>query len=118
MGSVNDLDRTSDFKGEPDYESVANSTQFKLLIQERKKFIVPLTIFFFFFYFSLPVLTSYTTILNTPAIGDISWAWIYALAQFVMTWVLCTVYVKKSATFDRKANQIIEDQLNEGGHAK
>ena len=118
MGSVNEFDRTSEFKEEPDYERVANSSQFKQFVSERKKFIVPLTIFFLLFYFLLPILTSYTTILNKPAIGDISWAWIFAFAQFIMTWVLCTLYVRKSASFDKQANQIIDEQLKEGGKIK
>ncbi|MFZ3577567.1 DUF485 domain-containing protein [Virgibacillus sp. DJP39] len=108
----------SEFKSEPDYESVANSTEFQELLSKRRKFIFPLTIFFLLFYFSLPLLTSYTTILNAPAIGDISWAWIYGLAQFVMTWVLCSMYVKKSASFDHEAKQIISDQLEEGGRVE
>ncbi|MBY7144081.1 DUF485 domain-containing protein [Virgibacillus sp. NKC19-3] len=94
-----------------DFVKVAKSSSFKQLIKARKKFIVPLTIFFFIFYFMLPVLTSYTTFMNAMAIGDISWAWIYAFAQFVMTWILCIVYVKKSASFDKQSNQIIEEQL-------
>ncbi|WP_188454093.1 DUF485 domain-containing protein [Virgibacillus oceani] len=115
MGSLNELESSSRNREEPDFEKVADGAQFKELVQERKKFIVPMTVFFLVFYFSLPVLTSYTTILNTPAIGDISWAWIFALAQFIMTWVLCTVYVKKSASFDKKADQVIESLLKEGG---
>lgn len=97
------------------FVKVAESNQFKQLTKARKKFIVPLTIFFLIFYFTLPVLTSYTTFLNSHAIGDISWAWIFAFAQFVMTWILCTVYVKKSASFDRKSKQIVEEQVKKGG---
>ncbi|GGB57130.1 DUF485 domain-containing protein [Virgibacillus dakarensis] len=100
-----------------DYVRVANSSRFKTLMQERKKFIVPLTVFFLLFYFLLPVLTSYTTFLNTPVIGDISWVWLFAFAQFIMTWVLCTVYVKKAASFDRQAEEIISEELKKGGKA-
>ncbi|WP_121614819.1 DUF485 domain-containing protein [Virgibacillus halodenitrificans] len=100
------------------YERVAAGRSFKKLILERKKFIIPLTVFFLVFYFALPVLTSYSTILNSPAVGEISWAWIFAFAQFVMTWVLCIVYVKKSASFDKQSERIIDEQLNEGGNTK
>lgn len=98
-----------------DYEKVEQSTQFKSFMRNKKKFIVPYTIFFLVFYFLLPVLTSYTTFLNTPVIGDISWVWLFAFAQFIMTWVLCTVYVKKAASFDDQANEVIGDQLEDGG---
>ena len=97
-----------------DFEKVVASHSYKKLLQDRKKFIVPLTIFFLVFYFLLPILTSYTTFLNTPAIGDISWVWIFAVSQFVMTWVLCTIYVKKAASFDKQAEEIVEE-IEKGG---
>lgn len=100
-----------------DYVRVANSEPFKKLMHDRKKFIVPYTIFFLAFYFLLPVLTSYTTFLNTPAIGDISWVWLFAFAQFAMTWILCTIYVRRSNHFDRQIDNIIAEQLTKGGKA-
>ncbi|MFS0671704.1 DUF485 domain-containing protein [Ornithinibacillus sp. 179-J 7C1 HS] len=100
-----------------DYEKVASSPQFKQFMQNKKKFILPLTIFFLVFYFLLPISTSYGTFLNTPAIGDITWAWIFAVAQFVMTWVICTIYVKKATSFDKEANEIIANQIKKGGKA-
>ncbi|WP_339228538.1 DUF485 domain-containing protein [Oceanobacillus sp. FSL K6-2867] len=112
MGAEKELKRK--VTEEVDYVQVIESKSFKKLMHDRKKFIVPLTIFFLVFYFLLPILTSYTTFLNTPVIGDISWVWLFALAQFVMTWVLCTVYVKKAASFDKQADQIIKE-MDQGG---
>lgn len=83
------------------YKKVAASEDFRKLLEEKRRFIVPMTIFFFLFYFSLPVATSYFTFLNKPAIGAISWAWLFALTQFVMTWVLCGLYSRKAAQFDK-----------------
>src|SRR5690625_103372 len=83
-----------------DYTAVEQSSQFKRFLEKKKKFIMRLTVFLLVFYFTVPVLTSYTTFLNTPLFGDISWVWIFAFAQFVMVWVLCTLYVKKAASFD------------------
>lgn len=100
-----------------DYEKVVESSSFKKFMQDKKKFIIPWTIFFLVFYFLLPILTSYTTFLNTPAIGDISWVWLFAFAQFVMTWVLCIVYVKKANSFDNQADEIL-DEMQEGGDGK
>lgn len=98
-----------------DYAAVEQSSQFKGFLEKKKKFIIPFTVFFLIFYFMLPVLTSYTTFLNTSFFGDISWVWVYAFAQFVMVWVLCTIYVRKAASFDKKAKEIIDDQINKGG---
>lgn len=104
-------DQVPEWHGGTDFAAVADSPKFKSLIQKKKRFIVPLTVFFLAFYFMLPILTSYTNVLERPAVGDISWAWIYATAQFVMTWVLCIVYVKKFQKFDREADEIVETEL-------
>lgn len=96
-------------KSESDYSSIVQSTSFQTLLSEKKKFIIPVTIFFFCFYFALPVLTSYSTILNTKFIGSITWAWVFAFLQFVMTWVLCMLYSKKAAKFDELAEKVIQE---------
>lgn len=97
-----------------DFEKIASSGEFSQLMKMKKKFLVPLTILFLSLYFLLPILTSYTTILNKPAIGSISWTWVYSIGLFIMTWTLCMVYVKKAAQFDNMANQIIEKHQNRG----
>ncbi|MEH7239033.1 DUF485 domain-containing protein [Bacillus sp. JJ1562] len=94
-----------------DFLKVKSSPQFKQFLSRKNKFILPMTVFFMVFYFLLPIFTSYTTFLNTPAFGDISWTWIFAVSQFVMVWVLSGIYVKKAATFDKEADQIINEQL-------
>lgn len=100
---------------EIDYVKVESSPQFKQFLSRKNKFIVPMTIFFMIFYFLLPIFTSYTTFLNTSAIGDISWTWIFAFSQFIMVWVLSSIYVRKAASFDKEAEQIIQEQLEQGG---
>ncbi|WP_462411374.1 DUF485 domain-containing protein [Neobacillus sp. Marseille-QA0830] len=91
---------------ENDYTSIAQSSSFWRLISEKKKFIIPYTIFFFCFYFALPILTSYSTVLNSKFIGDITWAWVFAFLQFIMTWGLCMLYSKKATKFDEITKQI------------
>lgn len=88
------------------YSKVAQSQSFQTLMKRKKQFLFPLTLFYLSFYFLLPVLTSYTKVLNHPAIGPISWAWVFAFAQFVMTWTLCVIYSKKAAYFDTMNEQI------------
>lgn len=97
-----------------DFEQIANNKEFKGLMTAKKKFLIPLSLFFLVFYFMLPILTSYTTILNKPAIGSITWTWVYALSQFVMTWALCIIYVKKAGSFDSAAIGIIKDHEEKG----
>ncbi|KMY53737.1 membrane protein [Bacillus sp. FJAT-27231] len=91
------------------YEKIAESKKFKHMVKTKNKFLVPLSIFFLLFYFSLPLLTSYSTILNKPAIGSISWVWVFAFAQFIMTWSLSMIYVKKANQFDQMSDDILSD---------
>lgn len=93
-----------------DYEKIAGSPEFKHLLNTKKKFLIPSTIFFLSLYILLPILTSYTTILNKPAIGSISWTWIYSIGLFIMTWIMCMVYVRKAAKYDAMADEIVEKQ--------
>ena len=97
---------------ESDYSSIVQSSAFQALLSEKKKFIIPITIFFFCFYFALPILTSYSTVLNHKFIGSISWAWVFAFLQFVMTWGLCMLYSKKATKFDELANKVVEERGN------
>ncbi|MGR5986038.1 DUF485 domain-containing protein [Bacillus cytotoxicus] len=72
-----------------------------------KRFTVSVTIFFICFALLLPILTLDTDVLTKPAIGSISWAWVYAFAQFGMTIVICHLYVKKATYFDALAEQVL-----------
>ncbi|WP_369900291.1 DUF485 domain-containing protein [Bacillus manliponensis] len=96
-------------KDEVDYTSVVQSAEFQQLLAKKRKFIVPMSIFFFTFFISLPILTSYTTVLNNKAFGDVTWAWVFAFAQFVMTWALCMIYSKKAESFDRLSEKILQN---------
>jgi uncharacterized membrane protein (DUF485 family) len=101
-----------------DFEEISKSEKFGELMNEKKRFLVPLTIFFLVFYFMLPILTSYSTILNRTAIGPITWTWVYAFAQFIMTWVLCMMYVRKATRFDQMADEIVHDYTKIEGESK
>ncbi|MGD8188985.1 DUF485 domain-containing protein [Brevibacillus ginsengisoli] len=97
-----------------DWKSIARSSSFQELIRLKKGFIIPAVIFFIIFYFTLPILTGYTTVLNGKVIGVISWAYIYALAQFVMTWSLCHMYMSKAKKFDKLVEEIKKSAKGKG----
>lgn len=100
-------------------ERIIASSKFQYLLQKKKKFIIPSTIFFFLFYFSLPILTSYTNYLNRPVLGALTLAWVFAFAQFLMTWGLCIIYQKKAKEFDTLVQEILEQESeNKGGVAR
>ncbi|MGD6796184.1 DUF485 domain-containing protein [Metabacillus indicus] len=83
-----------------DYTKIVQSESFQKLLQAKRSFILPMTLFFLAFYFTLPVLTAYSDVLNQPAAGPVSWAWVFAFAQFIMTWALCMMYSRKARKFD------------------
>ncbi|XJZ27221.1 DUF485 domain-containing protein [Bacillota bacterium Lsc_1132] len=89
-----------------DYTEIVQSSSFQQLLQEKRNFIVPWSIFFLVFYFTLPILTAYTSILKSNAFGSISWGWVFAFAQFIMTWALCMIYTKRAAKFDQSVEEI------------
>ncbi len=79
---------------------VERTSAFKELVRRKKAFIIPATIFFFVFYFGLPALAGFTTVLDSYAIGSINWAYVYAFAQFAMTWILMHLYVSRANRWD------------------
>lgn len=79
---------------------IERTSAFRELTQKRKAFILPATIFFLVFYFGLPFLTAFTTVLDVKVIGAINLAWIYAFAQFAMTWILMHLYVSRANRWD------------------
>ncbi|HDR7513235.1 DUF485 domain-containing protein [Bacillus mobilis] len=96
-------------QNEVNYTEVVQSEEFQLLLNTKKKFIIPMSIFFLSFFIALPILTSYSKVLNTPAFGDVTWAWVFAFAQFIMTWSLCMMYSKKAESFDKISQNILQD---------
>ncbi|WP_413377602.1 DUF485 domain-containing protein [Alkalihalobacillus sp. 1P02AB] len=105
---------SKDPKPNYNYQKMAKSTEFKGLIKAKKRFLIPTVLFFLVFYFTLPILTSFTTVLESPAIGAITWTWVYAFAQFIMTWVLCMLYVRKATKYDETAEEIVAKHTKQG----
>lgn len=89
-----------------DYSKVVQTSSFQKLLHEKRDFIIPWSIFFLVFYFTLPILTAYSSVLNGNAFAGISWAWVFAFAQFIMTWALCIIYTKRAAEFDQSVEEI------------
>lgn len=88
------------------WSKVARTSAFQELMQRKKKFIIPATIFFFVYYMGLPILAGFTTVLNVQVVGALSLAWIYALSQFVMTWTLIHLYVRQANKWDELVDQV------------
>ena len=83
--------------------------------QRRKVFLISATIFFLVFFFVFVFLAAFTTVLNGKAIGPLTWAYIYGLAQFPMTWILMHLYVSRAnrwdALVDRARHEATEGEV-------
>lgn len=100
---------------------IERTSAFQQLIKSKKAFIIPATIFFMVFYFTLPFLTAFTTVLNFTVVGAITGAYVYAFAQFIMTWGLAHLYLSQANKWDdlvdRARHQAAEGETAEGGSA-
>ena len=95
------------------WERLARSPQFKALLRAKKRFIIPATIFFIVYYFALPVLVGYAPdLMRTKVLGPLNIAYLFALSQFFMAWLLAWAYVRAAARFDRQAEAVLR-QLEE-----
>ncbi len=101
------------------WDRVAASEGFRKLVREKVKFIVPATAFFIVYYFALPVLVGYAPeFMNRRVIGTINVAYLFALSQFFMSWIIALLYVRAASRHDRMARQIVGDLDGERGGNK
>jgi uncharacterized membrane protein (DUF485 family) len=90
------------------WDRIAGSEQFKHLLQIKKLFIIPAFVFFFAYYFGLMVLVGYAPKLaSTRVIGTVTVAYLYALSQFVVGWIVAGLYLLASSRFDALTKDII-----------
>jgi uncharacterized membrane protein (DUF485 family) len=92
-----------------EWDRIADSQQFKDLMATKKMFIVPAFIFFVVYYFALPISVGYApAFMSTKVIGNINIAYLFALSQFFVAWIIAGLYVKAANDFDRLSKDIIE----------
>jgi uncharacterized membrane protein (DUF485 family) len=92
---------------------VGETASFKELVSRKRTFVVSSIAFVFLFFFPLPILTAFTTVLNGKVIGEISWAYLYGFAQFLVAWVVAFLYWRKAKRFDELARKAIEESSSE-----
>lgn len=91
------------------WDEIAESKAFQDLMATKKKFIVPAFIFFVVYYFALPVLVGYAPqFMSTKVIGEVNLAYLFALSQFFVAWIIAGLYVSAANNFDRLAKDILD----------
>ena len=81
-----------------DWEAVERSPEFRELIRRKKAFVIPATAFFLAWYFGFIILAGYAPdFMGREFITDgLTVGYALALSQFVMTWVLGWMYLRKA----------------------
>ena len=96
-----------------DWQKLAASEGFRKLLKAKRRFIVPATIFFIVYYFALPVLIGYARpFMEKRVFGPVNLAYLFALSQFFVAWIIAALYVRAAARFDKMAAGVIESDAS------
>src|SRR5215471_14309679 len=102
--------------GPTEWDRIASSRKFQDLMATKKMFIVPAFVFFVVYYFALPVLVGYApNFMATKVWGMVNIAYLFALSQFFVAWIIAGLYVKAANDFDRLSKDIIDKADVQGG---
>ena len=104
-----EVDHLEPAPGEGDHwEGLEQTDEFRQLVRARLRFVLPATIFFLVYYFLLPLGNGLAPgLMKTRVFGEINIAYLFALSEFVMAWVLAYLYIRKANTvFDALAAKV------------
>ncbi len=92
------------------WEGLEQTDEFKRLVAARMRFVLPATVFFLVYYFLLPLANGLAPdFMRTDVIGHVNIAYLFALSQFVMAWLLAWFYLRQATNvFDRLAAMVRE----------
>ena len=94
---------------QPEWDRIAASAPFRDLLAIKKVFIVPAFVFFIVYYLCLPVLVGYAPgLMSTRVVGAVTLAYLFALSQFLVGWLIAFLYLRAAAKFDALAKDIVE----------
>jgi uncharacterized membrane protein (DUF485 family) len=92
-----------------EWRRIEASEEFQRLVSEKRRFVLPATVFFVLYYFALPILVGYfPRLMETRLFGKVNLAYVFALSQFFMAWALMWLYVRRARRFDQMAATIVD----------
>jgi uncharacterized membrane protein (DUF485 family) len=91
-----------------EYSGIAETEAFKELVRRKRAFLIPTVVFVLLFFIMLPILSIFTDVLDGKVIGAISWAYLYAFAQFFLAWIVTFLYWREAGRFDELARKARE----------
>jgi uncharacterized membrane protein (DUF485 family) len=93
----------------PDWAAIERTAEFRALVRAKRAFVIPASVFFVIYYFALPILVGYwPDLMSTRVIGRINVAYLFALSQFVMAWMVMAAYVRRARVFDRMVDDLLQ----------
>jgi len=99
-----------------DWSRVTQMPEFRAMVRAKLRFIIPAVIFFVVYYFALPVLVGYAPgLMSKRVIGVVNIAYLFALSQFFMAWIIAALYLRAAAKFDKMEHNVIEKAESELG---
>lgn len=102
------MEQESHYLTPDDWDRISHEDDFRSLISRRRRFIIPTTIFFLVYFFALPVLVGFApAFMSRPAFGYLTYAYVFALSQFVMTWTVMVLYLMQARKSDLIEAQIV-----------
>ena len=106
---------TADEDNDPaDWRRVTELPEFKAMLKAKLKFILPATLFFVVYYFALPVLVGYApAFMARKVFGVVNIAYLFALSQFFMAWIIAALYLRAASRFDEMEKEVIEKAREE-----
>ena len=92
-----------------EWDRIAESRAFKDLLSTKKTFVIPAFAFFVAYYFALPIAIGYAPkFMTMKVIGNLNLAYLFALSQFFVAWIIAALYLRAATNFDRLSQDILE----------
>ena len=89
------------------WEKLEAKPEFRALLARKKAFILPATIFFLIYYLALPILVGYCPELMKKKVwGEVNIAYVFALSQFFMAWIMAFLYVLVAAKWEKASADV------------
>jgi len=79
------------------WDELEGSSEFHDLMTAKRRFLAPAVAFFLVYYFALPLSNGLApAFMRTNVIGHINIAYLFALSEFVMAWILAFIYISRA----------------------
>jgi len=89
------------------WDHVAAMDEFKLLLLAKAEFVIPAVVVFVVYYFLLPISVGYFPEFMSTRVGPVNLAYLFALSQFFVAWLIAALYVRGARKFDDYGQRIM-----------